>query len=125
MAPENLEDRPQISLARTGWLLLRACAIGKGMCTKELPRCCLSLVDVNTTAADALKYYDAETGGLQCSFCGKRPFENDGDRIEGNGAAICRVCIETYYRAFQEPDLSNENGRPSQAAMAACRLPRK
>jgi len=65
-------------------------------------------VDLNITAEDALKYYDQETGGTKCSFCGKRPFEINGGWAEGNEAIICRECVESFYRGFQ--DDSNANG---------------
>jgi ClpX C4-type zinc finger len=54
-------------------------------------------VDTNVTVEDALAYYDSETGGQRCSFCGKRPFEVDG-WIEGAAAIICYGCIEEFYR---------------------------
>lgn len=60
-------------------------------------------VDVNTSLEDALRYYDAETGGLKCSFCGQRPFDLD-EWIEGKGAAICKDCVGKYYRAFRDSD---------------------
>jgi hypothetical protein len=71
---------------------------------KNYPGVSSRWVDVNTSVEDALRYYDQESGGLKCSFCGKRPF--DLDRwVEGKGAMICRGCVETYHRAFQEtPD---------------------
>jgi len=66
-------------------------------------------VEVNTSIEEALRYYDAQIGGLKCSFCGRRPFDVDG-WIEGNGAIICRGCIETFYRDFQSgPDGDNES----------------
>jgi ClpX C4-type zinc finger len=58
-------------------------------------------VEVNTSIEDALRYYDEETGGLKCSFCGRRPFDLKG-WVEGSGAAICRECVDTYHQAFQE-----------------------
>jgi hypothetical protein len=61
-------------------------------------------VDVNTSADDALKYYDERIESLKCSFCGKRPFEMEGGWAEGTNAAICRECVEKYYQAFQEPE---------------------
>jgi hypothetical protein len=60
-------------------------------------------VDVNTSVEDALRYYDEQSGGLKCSFCGKRPFQVEG-WIEDNGAVICRGCIESFYRDFQGLD---------------------
>ena len=66
-------------------------------------------VDVNTSVEDALKYYDEETGGLKCSFCGKRPFEIEGGWVEGAEAAICRTCVEKYYHSFQEQGESDQD----------------
>jgi hypothetical protein len=60
-------------------------------------------VEINTSIADGLRYYDEQTGGLKCSFCGRRPFDLQG-WVEGQQAAICRECIETYYRGFNDPD---------------------
>jgi ClpX C4-type zinc finger protein len=57
-------------------------------------------IDLNTSNEYAPKYYDTQSGGLRCSFCGKRPFETDG-WIEGQSAVICRACVEEYYREFQ------------------------
>jgi len=59
-------------------------------------------VDLNTTVEDALRYYDAETAGQRCSFCGKRPFELEG-WVEGKNAIICRGCIEMYHHEFKNP----------------------
>jgi ClpX C4-type zinc finger len=59
-------------------------------------------VDLNTSAEDALRYYDEQIEGLKCSFCGKRPFEIEGGWVEGTKAAICRECVEKYYQVFQE-----------------------
>ncbi len=60
-------------------------------------------IDVNTSAEDALRYYDEEAGGLKCSFCGRRPFDLKA-WVEGKGAVICSECIEKYYRAFHDTD---------------------
>src|SRR5439155_1297336 len=69
---------------------------------KNYPGVSSRWVEVNVSLEDALRYYDAQTDGLKCSFCGKRPFELDG-WFEGNHAAICRSCVEKYYDAFQKP----------------------
>jgi hypothetical protein len=68
---------------------------------KNYPGVASRWVDVNTSVEDALRYYDEQVEGSKCSFCGKRPFDLD-NWIEGNGAMICRGCVENYYRAFQE-----------------------
>ena len=57
-------------------------------------------VETNVSVEDALAYYDSETGGLKCSFCGKRPFEVEG-WIEAPTAIICRGCVEDFYADFQ------------------------
>lgn len=60
-------------------------------------------IDTNVTVEEALAYYDSETAGLKCSFCGKRPFEVEG-LIEGPQATICRGCVEEFYSDFQTDD---------------------
>ena len=60
-------------------------------------------IDTNVTLEEALAFYDSETAGLKCSFCGKRPFEVDG-LIEGPQATICRGCVEEFYEDFQIDD---------------------
>lgn len=60
-------------------------------------------IDTNVTFEEALAYYDSETAGLKCSFCGKRPFEVEG-LIEGPQATICRGCVEEFYGDFQTDD---------------------
>jgi hypothetical protein len=57
-------------------------------------------IDTHVSLEEALAFYDSETAGLKCSFCGKRPFEVDG-MIEGREATICRGCVEEFYGDFQ------------------------
>lgn len=57
-------------------------------------------VDIDTTVEAAVAYYDEQSGGLKCSFCGKRPYEVE-EWVEGKDAIICRGCIESYHRDFQ------------------------
>jgi ClpX C4-type zinc finger len=76
---------------------------------KNYPGVASRWVDINTSVEDALRYYDEETGGLKCSFCGKRAFDVEG-WVEGNGAVICRGCIETYYRDFQDEPSGDSTG---------------
>lgn len=57
-------------------------------------------IDTHVTIEEALAYYDSETAGLKCSFCGKRPFEVEG-LIEAPAATICRSCVEEFYGDFQ------------------------
>jgi hypothetical protein len=66
-------------------------------------------IDTHVTLEEALAYYDSETAGLKCSFCGKRPFEVEG-LIEAPAATICRSCVEEFYGDFQlegEEDVGN------------------
>lgn len=66
-------------------------------------------IDTHVTLEEALAYYDSETAGLKCSFCGKRPFEVEG-LIEAPAATICRTCVEDFYGDFQvdgEEDVGN------------------
>jgi hypothetical protein len=60
-------------------------------------------VDTHVTVEEALAFYDSETAGLKCSFCGKRPFEVEG-LIESPKATICRDCVEEFYSDFQTGD---------------------
>ena len=61
-------------------------------------------VDLNTPVEEALGFYDAQTRGGRCSFCGKRPFELEGNWIAGDDAIICRGCIERYHSALHSGD---------------------
>jgi len=74
----------------------------KARAERNYPGVSTRWVDVNTTVEEALRYYDEETGGQRCSFCGKRPFEIEG-WVEGKNAIICRGCIESYHHEFQNP----------------------
>jgi hypothetical protein len=76
----------------------------KKLAAESYPGVAARWVDVNTSVEDALEYYDGQTQGLMCSFCGKRPFEIEGGLVKGVDAAICRDCVEDCYRAFREPD---------------------
>ena len=64
---------------------------------KNYPGAMSRWVDVNTSFEDAIRYYDEQTGGLRCSFCGKRPYEIDGGWVEGKDAVICKACVELYH----------------------------
>lgn len=55
-------------------------------------------VETGVTTEDALAYYDSQTEGQKCSFCGRRPFEVEG-WIEGPSAIICRTCVEEFHQA--------------------------
>jgi len=76
---------------------------------KNYPGVAARWVDVNTPVEDALRYYDQETGGLKCSFCGKRPFEVER-WIEGEGARICKACIEQFHSLLHDERASPQPG---------------
>ena len=86
----------------------------KEQAEKNYPGVAARWVDVNTSVDDALSFYDEQTAGLRCSFCGNRPFEFEDGCVEGTlGAVICRQCIDRYYKAFQDDDeSSNETLSP-------------
>jgi hypothetical protein len=63
---------------------------------KNYPGVLSRWVDVSNTVEQALAYYDDQTGGEKCAFCGKRAFEVES-WIEGASAIICRGCIEEFY----------------------------
>jgi len=58
-------------------------------------------VHLDTSREAALDFYDRMTNGIKCSFCGRRPFELTG-LIEGDGAAICRECVEKFHGDLSE-----------------------
>ena len=66
-------------------------------------------VDVNTSVDEALQYYDQETNGAKCTFCGKRPFEFTAC-VEANDAIICRACVEEFYEEFQKDSNTGNDG---------------
>jgi len=65
-------------------------------------------IAANVAVEEALKYYDEATEGLKCLFCGKRPFDVSG-MVGSPAKAICRECVEEFYRVFQEPDVEGES----------------
>ncbi len=81
----------------------------KARAAKNYPGVETRWIDVNTSTDEALQYYDQETNGAKCSFCGKRPFEIAAGWIEGNDAIICRACVEDFYQEFQND--SNAGGQ--------------
>jgi hypothetical protein len=70
---------------------------------KNYPGVSARWIDVNTSVEEALRYYDEQSGGSKCSFCGRRPFDVSG-WIEGERATICRGCVEDFHREFQETE---------------------
>jgi ClpX C4-type zinc finger len=74
----------------------------KSRAEKNYPGVSARWIDLNVPPEQALLHYDEQSGGLKCSFCGRRPFEVEG-LVEGTGVSICRSCIEDFYRAFQPP----------------------
>lgn len=75
----------------------------KQLAERNYPGLMSRWVHLDTSVKAALRYYDEQTQGLRCSFCGKRPFEIEGLK-EGNAASICRGCVEDFYRGFHESD---------------------
>ncbi len=69
---------------------------------KNYPGVSARWIDVNTSIDQALEFYERESGGMKCSFCGKRPFEFEGGWAEGDKAVICHECIDRLYREFQQ-----------------------
>lgn len=52
-------------------------------------------VDTGVTVEQALTYYDEQTGGKKCSFCGRRAFEVEG-WIEAPDAIVCTGCVQKH-----------------------------
>lgn len=97
--------KPFIFRCDENWIALGASAAStveqaKQEAERNYPGVADRWIDTNVTVEEALAFYDAETAGLKCSFCGKRPFEVEG-LIEGPRATICRGCIEAFYEEFQ------------------------
>jgi len=74
----------------------------KQLAEKNYPGVSVRWIDVNTSIEQALEFYERESGGMKCSFCGKRPFEVEGGWAEGDEAVICRECIDRLHREFQQ-----------------------
>jgi hypothetical protein len=45
--------------------------------------------------------YDTVSDTPRCTFCDKRSFEISG-LVEGKRAAICRECVEDFYRGLND-----------------------
>jgi len=71
----------------------------KEQAEKNYPGAMSRWINLDTTIANALAYYDKMTGGAKCSFCGKRAFDCDG-WVERGSAIICCGCIEEFYNEF-------------------------
>ena len=81
----------------------------KSHAERNYPGASARWVDLHTTVEDALRYYDSVSDTPRCTFCGRRPFEVSG-LVEGERAAICRECVEDFYRGFNdEPDSSESS----------------
>jgi hypothetical protein len=80
----------------------------KAHAEKNYPGANSRWVDVNTTVEEALAHYDAETGGLKCSFCGRRPFEVD-TWVRNKEAIICRGCVERLHHNLHN-DPADQSG---------------
>jgi hypothetical protein len=46
----------------------------KELAERNYPGVSSRWIDTNVSIEEALRYYDEDTEGLKCSFCGKRPF---------------------------------------------------
>ena len=57
-------------------------------------------VDTNVTPESALEFYDSQTDGMRCSFCGKRPFEVES-WVRGASAVICGDCVKEFHRGLR------------------------
>jgi hypothetical protein len=66
---------------------------------KNYPGTMARWVHMETTVEEALAYYDEQTGGEKCTFCGKRAFDAES-WIKGSSAIICRGCVEEFYLEF-------------------------
>jgi hypothetical protein len=88
------------------WTVLGSSGAGsveetKAHAERNYPGVSARWVDLNTTVEDALRYYDSVSDTPRCTFCGKRSFEISG-LVEGDSAAICRECVEGFYRGFND-----------------------
>jgi ClpX C4-type zinc finger len=83
-------------------------AEAKSHAERNYPGVSARWVDVDTTVEDALRYYDSASDTPRCAFCGRRPFEISG-LVEGERAAICRECVEDFYRGFNDEPVSSES----------------
>jgi hypothetical protein len=82
----------------------------KGRAARNYPGVESRWVDVNTSIDEAIRYYDRETNGAKCSFCGKRPFEIADGWVEGNNAIICRTCVEDFNEEFKNDSSTGNRG---------------
>ena len=82
----------------------------KSRAERNYPGVAARWIDINVSVEEALRYYDEETGGLKCSFCGKRPFEIEGGWVEGKSAIICRPCIDRHHDELHESDEAGPKG---------------
>ncbi|HEY0941610.1 MAG TPA: ClpX C4-type zinc finger protein [Steroidobacter sp.] len=99
---------PRVFHCDEEWIALGACGAetveqAKREVERNYPGVGERWIDTNVTVEEALAFYDSETAGLKCSFCGRRPFEVEG-LIEGPQATICRGCVEEFYEDFQIDD---------------------
>ncbi|MES1196583.1 MAG: ClpX C4-type zinc finger protein [Steroidobacter sp.] len=58
-------------------------------------------IDIHTSVQTALEYYDQQSNGMKCSFCGKRPFQLGGSLLESNNVFICNECVSNFYRSLK------------------------
>ena len=119
---EPLEQAPRLAICahlRRDWDIVLFCCdeewnvlgiIGnssieelKAQAEKNYPGVAARWVDPGTTVEQALAYYDEQSGGEKCSFCGKRPFELESWIMGKYGfAIICRECVTKFYADFKD-----------------------
>lgn len=63
-------------------------------------------VDTGYTLEQALAFFDEQTGGLRCSFCGRRPFELER-MVSNDQAAICNYCVDEFFAELRDNGVAN------------------
>jgi hypothetical protein len=105
LSPQSTQEGPVVFHCDEAWISVGVSSAPSIEGAKEVAECNYPgvgnrWIDTNVSVEEALAFYDSETAGLKCSFCGKRPFEVAG-MIEGPQATICRECVEEFYGDFQ------------------------
>ena len=73
----------------------------KALAERKYPGIAERWVDVNTTREQALAWWNSQSGGEKCAFCGRRAFEV-ARWIVGPSAIICNLCIDELHAWNQE-----------------------
>jgi hypothetical protein len=105
LSPQSVQAGPFVLHCDEEWISMGVSSAGSVEGAKQDAECNYPgvgdrWIDTNVSVEEALAFYDSETAGLKCSFCGRRPFEVEG-LIEGPHATICRGCVEEFYGDFQ------------------------